>query len=60
MIVYVELKEFPITERNDEEIKYDFNLEDLKNHIYSGNPAIISGFLSEKEANALIDNCIKS
>lgn len=55
----MELKEFPITERNDEEIKYDFNLEDLKNHIYSGNPAIISGFLSEKEANALIDNCIK-
>jgi hypothetical protein len=50
----MELKEFQIIERNDEEIKFDFNIEDLQNHIKSGNPAIIRGFFSEKESNELI------
>jgi hypothetical protein len=50
----VELKEFLIIERNDEEIKFDFNIKDLKNHVQSGNPAIIRGFFSEEECRELI------
>jgi hypothetical protein len=55
----MQLKEFTIIETNDDKFKMGFNIDDLKSHVNSGNPAIIRGFLSENEANELISSCIE-